>query len=204
MSRPVPPVGRQGAPILPLAWLAVSAALSLSLANQLVEVDTSGGSVNITLPLASSVPPGTPFFIAQTSTSNSVVLVRSGADTINGVGANFTFSTNGVLSAMVYSNGTTGWRLICASSNAAASALQTRSANATILAGTSAITTADLGLGALNGAGTRIIASIRQAALDVTLTTIVAVGNAGGTVTIQGNANATANVVVSVFVDIRT
>lgn len=64
---------------------AFSANTTLSVGNDIAEVDASAGPVTITLPLSSSTTNHKIFFIKKVdATTNSVIVTRSGSDTIDG------------------------------------------------------------------------------------------------------------------------
>lgn len=76
--------------------------------------------------------------------------------------------------------------------------LHRQSFTVTMLAGSSTVNSADLGMGSLVGA--TVLCSPQQAAPDATAVDFSAVGNANGTVTVKAAVNATANVVIGVSV----
>lgn len=53
-------------------------------------VDTSGGSVTVTLPSIATAGEGERYGFMRTSASNSLILARNGSDTINGAASNYT------------------------------------------------------------------------------------------------------------------
>jgi hypothetical protein len=188
------------------AWRAVVASTDITIEDELLEVDSNAGAVDLRLPAASSVPSGTVFEAVQVGGGNVVQWLPAAGDSINGVVAGFSWTTNGIRACRIESNGALGWQVLETDSSAGAAAAtialnKIKSVNGQIAIGATQHVTADLGLGSL--AGKRIVVSIVGAAFDATLTKVIAVGNAGGQVTVTGDAAATAAVDVSIFVDTR-
>lgn len=182
-----------------LAALTVSTALTLQ--NDAVTVDTTGAPVDLTLPAASDVHQGTTFTAILIAGANLLRFVPAGADTINGVGAAFGFQPNGISAGALVSDGISAWRLINDAGASTANPSRLISGLLTILAGTAAITSANLGAGSL--AGKPVVCSLSQPGFDATAVLFRAQGNAGGTVTITSSVNATANTVLAFIVDAR-
>lgn len=190
---PASAVARRGTPVV-ASRRSITASDSVLVSDTIIEVDSSGGAVVVSLLSAASVPAGSLFAIVRTNGNNAVSALAAGSDTIDGSSSPFSLSNNQVRSIWLESDGVSAWRIVGTTNT------KRVVVSATILAGQSSITTSDLGLGALGTA--RVIAGITQAAFDTTLTKVIAIGNAGGTVTVKGEANATANVAVSILVDV--
>ncbi len=67
-----------------LNYVLVTAVGAILAANRFVRVTNAGATYLITLPAASAVPAGTPFWFFYDSLANDVTVGRAGADTING------------------------------------------------------------------------------------------------------------------------
>jgi len=74
-------------------------------------VDVTSGTATINLPASSALTPGRAYFftdIARNSETNSITLVRNGADTINGVAGNFVIQFNGT-TCLITTDGAGKW-----------------------------------------------------------------------------------------------
>jgi len=76
---------------------------SVTTSDRLIYVDTSGGSVTLTLPAAASMNPYTVFSFVKTSASNNLVLDGNGAETIDGAATKTLTALN--VRADLYSTG---------------------------------------------------------------------------------------------------
>lgn len=201
MARRSPAWRRVTSPRVVLYRRALTASATLSIQDTLVSVNTTGGAVALTLPAANSIPAGTIFEAVKTSGVNALSWQPAAGDTVEsgGAGVAYSFTFAGVASSRIVSDGVSAWTVL--SSTPSTNLGKLGSANAQIAIGASTVTTADFGFGSLLTA--RVICSIRQGAFDATLTRVQAFGNANGTVTVNGDANATAAVDVAVWVDAR-
>lgn len=89
----------------------VSSATTLTAGDDLVLVDTSGGSVTITLPPAQQHP-NKKFEVKKTSASNTLTVQRSGSDLIDGASTKAWTTNNqvyGFVSAITTAPATWGW-----------------------------------------------------------------------------------------------
>lgn len=181
--------------------LAITATQAVGLGNTLFSVDTTAGGVDLNLPLAADVPAGTVFEAVWAAGANALRWVPQAAETINagGAGVAWSYLTQGVKAARIESDGVSAWRIL--ETDGSANVRLMVSFNAQIPPGAATVTTGNLNAGDLSLA--RISVSIKQAAFDATLINVQAIGNVAGTVTINGNANATAAVDVSGIVDNR-
>jgi hypothetical protein len=196
MSRTVPAPRRVAGAAEVQARRVVAANTTVLATDEVIEVSTLLGAVNLTLPPASSVPSGFVVEAVRTSGTNAMRWVPDGTDTINGANATYSMSARFIVACKLISDGVSAWRTMETDSSGLVST------TVQIPLGANTVTSADFGLGSLVNA--KIVASIRQAAFDATLTNVQAIGNVGGTVTVNGNANATAAVDVSVLVDTRS
>jgi hypothetical protein len=75
-------------------------------------VDTSGGVVSMTLPVAATLGDTIRFMdVAGAFNTNNLTIVQNGHK-IQGVSQNMTIDSQGAANALVYSNATHGWRLL--------------------------------------------------------------------------------------------
>jgi hypothetical protein len=91
-----------------------SSAVATTLTNNdsVLLVSPTGGSINITVPDATTLQPGRAFIVRRDATAtNTVTLVRSGANTINGATSLAVGSAGAVGSAEIYSDGTNWFSL---------------------------------------------------------------------------------------------
>lgn len=197
MSRRAPAPRRVTQPGIELTRRRVTATGAITIQDELLEVDTSGGAVVLTLPPASGVPAGAGFLVVWVAGAAAASVDPNGNDTINGgaAGVAFAFGDNSVRAAQFVSDGLTGWQVTDTG------VVRNRTITVSITAGTLTATSANLGLGSL--AAVRLVCGFQGAAPDATLTRVSALGNVDGTVTVTGNANATAPVTVAVFADAR-
>lgn len=197
MSRKTPAPRRTTQPQIEFTRRRVTASGAITSQDALIEVDSSGGAVVQTLPPASSVPPGAAFVVVWVAGTAAVSVDPNGNDTVNGgaAGVAFVFGENSVRAAEFVSDGLTGWQVTDTA------VLRNRTITVSITAGTLTATSANLGLGSL--AAARLVCGFQGAAPDATLTRVSALGNVDGTITVTGNANATAPVTVAVFADAR-
>lgn len=91
----------------PLVSLATNQ--SISTQSRTTLVDTTAGNVSLTLPTAASVTKGTRYTFKKTVVANNIILVRSGADSIEGVAGNYTFGAGTLATATVESDGVSAW-----------------------------------------------------------------------------------------------
>jgi len=85
-------------------YRAASANTTLTEADDILYVDTSGGTVTVTLPLAASTP-GKEFFIKKVAAANTLTVNPAGSDTIDGA-ASLSWTTDDA-SYTLYSVATT-------------------------------------------------------------------------------------------------
>jgi hypothetical protein len=202
MARRVPAERRASKVPILFAFRLVTGNSTIGLRDCVLSVDSTGAAVTLTLPAASAVPPGTPYTAVKVAGgANDVTIARAAGDTIGQQAANLSFSTAQIQAAQLVSDGISNWLVEGISFSSSGSPTRIATVNATILAGTATVTTADLGFGSL--AAKRVLVSINQAAFDATATRVQAIGNAGGTVTVNSNVNATADLVVAILVDAR-
>lgn len=91
-----------------LQRLAKSANYTVTASDRLIDVDTSGGDVTLTLPSAATPQPYTIFSFVKTSASNNLVLDPNGSELIDGA-ATKTITSAGRTD--IYSTGT-AWRTL--------------------------------------------------------------------------------------------
>lgn len=91
--------------------LSLSADFTLTQHHRFVVVDASGGSVTVTIPQASAAP-GREYFIVRTDSSLATVvtLLRTGADTFNGLTSRFLVSQYEAI--RIVSDGVSAWRIV--------------------------------------------------------------------------------------------
>ena len=90
----------------------VTANTTVTLSDSVILADTTAGAVTATLMPANSVPQGTEFTLKKVAGGNDAILGRAGLDTINGVGANFSFLAATITSARIASDGASNWNVL--------------------------------------------------------------------------------------------
>lgn len=91
-----------------------STTVATTLTNQdsVLLVSPTGGSINITVPDATTIQPGRAYIVRRDATAtNTVTLVRSGSNTINGATSLAVGSAGAIGSAEIYSDGTNWFSL---------------------------------------------------------------------------------------------
>lgn len=92
----------------------VSAATTVTAGDDVVLVDTSGGSVTVTLPLASQHP-NKRVDVKKMTAANTCTVARSGSDTIDGAastGWTTQYQSKTFVSAIVSAPATWGWVIV--------------------------------------------------------------------------------------------
>lgn len=91
---------------------ATTVATTLTNQDSVLLVSPTGGSINITVPDATTIQPGRGYIVRRDATAtNTVTLVRSGTNLINGATSLAVGSAGAIGSAEIYSDGTNWFSL---------------------------------------------------------------------------------------------